>query len=157
MREKPRRLSEVLEPYPLHRQSYHVWLTFNQTVTKCLNACLPALYSKSQPCDSLSVGANHFRERGGVPNKLSGECISTLSKIVFTVKKKAMAFCKSFSYRETQGYVLGVNAIAGYNTQKQFHCKSKMKAWIQSDHPFSAPFKRHSSCGCTWYVGSFGN
>jgi hypothetical protein len=46
-------------------------LTSNWTVTECLNVCLPALYSKPRPCDSLSVGVNYFLEWGGVPNKLS--------------------------------------------------------------------------------------
>jgi hypothetical protein len=49
-------------------------LAFNRTVTECLYACLPTLYSKPRPRDPLSVGANHFRERGGVPNKLATEC-----------------------------------------------------------------------------------
>ena len=35
-----------------------------------VNARLPALYSKPRPRDSRSEGAIHFRERGGVPNKL---------------------------------------------------------------------------------------
>jgi hypothetical protein len=45
-------------------------LTFNRSVTECLAACLPALYSKPRPHDSLSVGAHYFGERSGVPNKL---------------------------------------------------------------------------------------
>jgi hypothetical protein len=50
-------------------------LTFNQTGTEILDVCLPALYSKPRPRDSLSVEVIHFCEQG-VPNKLSGEWIS---------------------------------------------------------------------------------
>ena len=82
MREKPRKLavSEVLEPASLAptiiprskslRSLVLPIVMFDRTVTECLNARLPALYSKPQPRDSLSVGGNHFRERGAVPKKL---------------------------------------------------------------------------------------
>jgi hypothetical protein len=60
-------------------------LTFNLTITECAYACLPALYRKPRPHDSLSVGANHFRERGVVPNKLTTECINMLNIVLFTL------------------------------------------------------------------------
>jgi hypothetical protein len=86
MSEKPRRavVSEILDPSLLaptiipwskllRSLAMHI-LTFNQTVTGCLDACLPALYSKPRQCDSLSVGAIHSCEQGGVLNKLTTEC-----------------------------------------------------------------------------------
>ena len=86
MHEKPRMavVSEIVDPRlaPMIiprsrslRMGKTSDLTFNQTVTECLDACLPVLYSKSLPRDSLSVGAIHFREQSDVPNKLSGECM----------------------------------------------------------------------------------
>jgi hypothetical protein len=78
-------VSEVLEPARLAqkiiprskmlRLLVPPILTVNRMVTECLNACLPALYSKPRPHDSLCVGANHFSEQGGVPNKLATEFI----------------------------------------------------------------------------------
>ena len=47
---------------------------FNRTVTECFGACLPALHSKSRPCDSVSVGAIYFRDHDGVADIMSGEC-----------------------------------------------------------------------------------
>jgi hypothetical protein len=69
--------------HAFHQWSYHASLvlpilTFNQKVNECLDACLPALHRKPQPRDSLCVGAIHFHERGGVPNKLAGECKSPI-------------------------------------------------------------------------------
>ena len=83
MRQKARRpdVSEILElahlapmfipRSKLLRSLVLPILMFNPTVTECLNACLHALYSKSWPCDSLSVGAKHLCQRGGLPNNLS--------------------------------------------------------------------------------------
>ena len=82
---KPRKLaiSEILEPacraatiIPCSkclRSLVLPILTFNRTVTECLDACLIALYSKPRPCDSLSVGENHFQ--GDVPDKLATQCM----------------------------------------------------------------------------------
>ena len=92
--EKPRRpaVSEILEPLCLAptiiprskslRSLVLPILMFNRTVTECLNACLLALYSKPWPRDSLSVGANHFHEWGGVPNTLATDCRSNLRSYI---------------------------------------------------------------------------
>ena len=85
MCEKPRRpaVSEILEPAHLSpmiisrsktlRSHVLPILAFNRPVTGNLDACLPDSYSKPWPHDSLSLGANHFREQGGVPEKLATE------------------------------------------------------------------------------------
>lgn len=85
MREKPRRpaVSEILQPAHLSptiisrskslRSLVLPILTFNRPVTGNLDACLHDSYSKPWPHDSLPVGANHFHEQGGVPNKLATE------------------------------------------------------------------------------------
>ena len=97
MREKPRwpAVSEIVELERLAlliiprskslRSLMLPILTFNRTVTEGLDACLPALFSKPWPRDSLSVGVNRFLERGGVPNKLT-ECMdSSLNNILITL------------------------------------------------------------------------
>jgi hypothetical protein len=88
VREKPRRaaISEILDTAHMapmiigHSKSLRMGkmsdLTLNQTLTVFLDACLPALYSKARPRDSLPVGVIHLHEWGGVPNKLDPECIS---------------------------------------------------------------------------------
>lgn len=97
MHEKSRSeaVSEILDPAclappkmprsKLFRSLVLSILTFSRTVTDCLDACLPALYYKPRPCDSLSVVEKHFCERGCVPNKLAGECI---------YKQEHKAFCR---------------------------------------------------------------
>ena len=63
MREKPRRACTYDHTTPTlksFRSLILPILTFNRTVTECPEACLPALYNKTRPLDSLSVRAFQF-------------------------------------------------------------------------------------------------